>query len=653
MVQQRLTFEAATQGIVLLKNEGNILPLDRARVKTIAVIGPGASGMQVGAAGSPGVQPFYTIEPLDGIKRAAGLGAVVRYARGTDPGSPVPAVALAPAGGGASGLHAEYFANRNLEGTPALTRTDPQIQFDWTGAPIPGLAHTNFSVRWTGTLTAPVTGRYTLTLSVDDGCRLFLDGKQLIDRWNEGGETPQTASVDLVAGHSYPLRIEYFQAAGLAVARFNWTIPGTSRFTDAVNAARAADVAIVCVSTMGTEGEGSDRPSMDLPNNQDALIEAVAAANKRTIVVLNNGTPVTMTRWLKNVPGLIETWFPGQEGGAALAAVLYGDVNPSGKLPDTLAARREDYPDFGNFPGVKGKVNYAEGIYVGYRHFDKSKITPLFPFGSGLSYTTFRYGPLSVTTPDASGARTATLNVTNTGHRPGAEVVELYVHDPKPKIDKPVRELKGFSKVTLDPGQTKTVTFTVPPRALAYCDVPGKQWKADAGDYELQAGASSRDIRQRASLHLAADWTEPIPNMGEKIPAHSQHDLALNRPVTVSSNQTGEEAAPEYAVDGDDGTRWSSGFSDPQWISIDLGKPTTIDHVRLLWEAAYATAYQIQVSGDNKTWTDVYSTTNGPGGDETLKFAPVTARWVRIFCTKRALTFGDSLYSVEVYAPGT
>lgn len=649
---QRLTFEAATKGIVLLKNEGNILPLDRARIKSIAVIGPAASGMQVGAAGSPGVQPFYTIQPLDGIKQRAGVGAVVRYARGTDPGSPVPAVALTPPTGDGSGLHAEYFANRNLTGTPALMRTDPQIQFDWAGAPVPGVGHTNFSVRWTGKLTPPVTGRYTLSFSVDDGCRLFLDGKTLIDRWNEGGETAQSVSVDLVAGHAYDLRLEYFQAGGLAVARFNWTIPGTSRFTDAVNAARQADVAIVCVSTMGTEGEGSDRPSMDLPNNQDQLIQAVAAVNKRTIVVLNNGTPVTMTRWLKSVPGLVETWFPGQEGGAALAAVLYGEVNPSGKLPDTLAARREDYPDFGNFPGVKGKVNYAEGIYVGYRHFDKSKITPLFPFGYGLSYTTFRYGGLSVSAPDADGVRTATMSVTNTGRRQGAEVVELYVHDPKPKIDKPVRELKGFSKVALDPGQTRTVTFTIPPRALAYCDAPGKQWKADAGDYELEAGASSRDIRQHAALHLAADWTEPIPFMGEKALAPNLNDLALGRPVQASSTEVREDVAPENAVDGDDSTRWSSAFSDPQWISVDLGKPTTIDHVVLNWEAAYAMAYSLQVSTDNKTWTSVYSTESGGGGNEVLKFAPVSARWVRVYATKRATTFGDSLFSFEVYAPG-
>jgi len=393
---------------------------------------------------------------------------------------------------------------------------------------------------------------------------------------------------------------------------------------------------------------------MALPGDQDALIQAVAAANKKTVVILNNGTPVTMTAWLKRVPGLVETWFPGQEGGHALAAVLFGDVNPSGKLPDTLAARREDYPDFGHFPGTKGHVDYVEGIYVGYRHFDKAKITPLFPFGYGLSYTTFRYDALTLDraslAPD--GTVTASLNVTNTGRRAGAEVVEMYVHDPSPKIDKPVRELKAFAKVELAPGETKTVQFQIKPRALAYCDVPGKQWKADAGGYDVQVGASSRDIRQQAQVRLTADYTEPIPFMDESKPVptgpvHAEKDLAYGRPVTASSVQ--ENYKPEGAVDNDDSTRWSSAASDPQWIAVDLGSVTPISHVLLDWEAAYATAYSLQVSLDGKTWTDVHQTTNGGGGSEEIKFAPTPARFVRMYGTKRATQFGYSLFSFEVY----
>jgi len=461
--------------------------------------------------------------------------------------------------------------------------------------------------------------------------------------------------VDLVAGQSYALRVEYYQAAREATARLDWTLPSASRFGEAVEAARASDVAIVCVTTAGTEGEGQDRPSMALPDDQDALIQAVAAANPRTIVVLNNGTPCLLTAWLAKVPGLVETWFPGQEGGHALAAILFGDVNPSGKLPDTLAARREDYPDFGNFPGVKNHVTYAEGIYVGYRHFDKAKVAPLFPFGYGLSYTTFRYGPLTLDRAALApnGTVTAKMAVTNTGRREGAEVVELYAHDPSPKIDKPVRELKGFSKIDLLPGQTKTVTFHINPRALAYCDVPGRRWKADAGDYVLEAAASSRDIRRTAHVKLASTWTEPIPLLVDQAslppPAHDPGDLALHKPVTVSSVENRPGVLPQYAVDGDEATRWSSAPGDPQWISVDLGKSETISHVVLVWEAAYATAYQIQVSPDGKTYTDVYATLAGQGGTEEVKFNPTPARFVRMYGTKRATAFGDSLFSFEVY----
>jgi beta-glucosidase len=354
-----------------------------------------------------------------------------------------------------------------------------------------------------------MSGKYTLTFTGDDGFRVFLANKLLIDNWVQEPATPESTQVELEAGKAYELRIEYFQAGGDYAARMDWTPPNPRPFGDAVAAAKKSDVAIVFVSTMGGEAEGHDRPSMDLPDNQSALIRAVAAANKRTIVVLNNGTPVTMTDWLTQVPAVVESWFPGQEGGNALAAILFGDVNPSGKLPDTFAASREDYPDFGNYPGQHDEVHYAEGIYVGYRHFDKDKIKPLFPFGYGLSYTTFRYANLKLSdaTLSPDGTITASADIANTGNRAGEEVAELYIHDLNPKIDKAVRELKGFAKVALAPGETKSVTFNVTPRDLAYFDVPGEQWKADAGEYEIEIGASSRDIRQKIPFQLAGTFT--------------------------------------------------------------------------------------------------------------------------------------------------
>jgi beta-glucosidase len=509
---RKLTFEAASEGIVLLKNAGGLLPLSRKHIKSIAVIGRGATELQMGAAGSPSVEPAYSVQPLDGIRKRAGNGIAVNYARGAGAAAPIPSSALRTPDG-APGLKGEYFTNRNLEGQPALTRTDPDVQFNWgVGGAAPGVGPNGFSVRWTGKLIAPVTGRYTLTLSADDGYRMFVDGERVIDHWVSDAENAQSHSLDLEAGRAYDVRVEYYQAGGLAVARLNWSVPGVPPYADAVEAARKSDVAVVFVTTNGTESEGRDRPSMALPNEQDALIQAVAAANRKTVVVLNNGAPVLMTGWLKQTRALIEAWFPGETGGDAVAAVLFGDANPSGKLPDTLAARREDYPDYGNFPGTNGVVNYAEDIYVGYRHFDKKRIAPLFPFGHGLSYTTFEFSNARLSSPSLSpdGTVTVSVDIKNTGDRAGAEVVQLYVHDPKPRITKAVRELKGFQKVALAPGETKTVSIALSPRALAYYDTDGKQWKADAGAYEIEIGASSRDIRLRAPLRLKAGYTSPV-----------------------------------------------------------------------------------------------------------------------------------------------
>jgi beta-glucosidase len=320
----------------------------------------------------------------------------------------------------------------------------------------------------------------------------------------------------LEAGKKYALRVEYFQDGGDYVARLAWKPGGQPNYAEAIEAAKASDVAIVCVSTMSFEGEGNDRPAMDLPYNQATMIRAVAAANRRTIVVLNNGTPVTMTDWLKSVPAVVEAGFPGQEGGAAIADVLVGNVNPSGKLPDTLAAKRADYPDFGNYPGMNHVEKYAEDIYVGYRHFDKAKVEPLFPFGYGLSYTTFKYSnpAFSAGTLAPDGSLTVRVDVTNTGKRTGEEVVQLYVHDVKPVIDRPVRELKGFAKIELKPGETKTVQFSIQPRDLAYFDVPGHQWKANAGEYEIQVGASSREIKVKKTVRLSGDFMQSAAVVG-------------------------------------------------------------------------------------------------------------------------------------------
>jgi beta-glucosidase len=510
---RQIALETAEKGIVLLKNEQAILPLDRARIKSIALIGETAKKLQIGPLGSPEVRPLRTSELLDAIKDEAGNAITIRFAPAGFKGEPLPASRITPAdGSSAHGFQAEYFKNRDLTGQPALVRVDEAINLQGPKAPAPGFPLSDFSVRWKGKVTVPTSGKYIASFTGDDGFRVYLDEKILLDHWTEASATTLDANAQLEAGKVYNLRIEYFQAGGDYTANFALLVPTTTPYSQAAKAARESDVAVVCISTRRMEGEGHDRPSMDLPDDQAALIRAIAAANKNTIVVMNNGTPVTMADWLETAPAVIEAWLPGQEGGAAVAAILFGKVNPSGKLPDTLALRRADYPDTDNFPGHDHQVNYAEGIYVGYRHFDKAAIQPLFPFGYGLSYTKFGYKNLKLSRADLqpNGTLTASVDITNEGKRAGAEVAQLYVRDLNPKTDKPVRELKGFSRIELQPGETKTVSFIIQPRELAYFDVPGQQWKADAGEYDIEVGASSRDIRQKASLQLSATFTEKV-----------------------------------------------------------------------------------------------------------------------------------------------
>jgi len=279
---------------------------------------------------------------------------------------------------------------------------------------------------------------------------------------------------------------------------------------EAVEIAAHADVAIVVVGRNARiESEGLDLKTMDLPAGQDELIAAVEQANPHTVVVLNTGNPVTMGKWIDNTPALLDMWFGGQEGGHALASILFGDASPSGKLPVSLPKKWQDSPAYGNYPGENLKVNYAEGIYVGFRYYDTRNVEPQFPFGYGLSYTTFKYSNLKVTgrlefTGQSDPVRddVVTLKVTNTGKRSGAEVVQLYIHDGHAKIDRPVHELKGFARVELAPGQSKTVQFNINRAALSYWSPDKKEWTAAPGAFEVEVGASSRDIRLRAPLVL-------------------------------------------------------------------------------------------------------------------------------------------------------
>lgn len=664
---QALVREAGGRAIVLLKNDHDLLPLDPAKLRSLAVIGPNAAENRLGMGGSGYLSAFHSVSALEAIRAVVGKSVTINYAKGTDMGDePLPPVAtefLTPTGApaGERGLRGEYFTNQDLKGDPALVRTDAAVDFRWgTGKPADKLPADSFSVRWTGKLTPAVSGEYQLGLASDDGARLYLDGKRLIDDWNDHALEAHTVRVTLQAGRAYDLRIEYYEKTGDAAAVLGWRPPGATADDDpqiaaAVAAAKQSDVALVFVGLSNRyESEGRDRDDLKLPGLQEALIKAVVAANPNTVVVLTNGTPLLIDSWLRRTPAVLEAWYLGEQGGNAVTDVLFGKVNPSGKLPDTLAERREDYPDCGNYPGTGGQVNYAEGLFVGYRHFDKQGLRPLFPFGHGLSYTHFAYSDLRLAPQSLppGGKLTVRLTVCNTGKRAGEEIVQLYAHDPRPLVGKAVRELKGFARVALQPGESKPVVITLDAPALAYCDVPGKQWRADAGTYEVQVGSSSRDLRLSGSFALTKTWTQAIPGLGEWADTTPQltSDLAAARPVQASSVEN-EGTPPECAVDNNGGTRWSSKFSDPQWLTVDLGKVVSVSRVLLRWEAAYASSYELAVSTDGQEWRTVHTNDNGQGDEELITFNPTPARYVRLTGRKRATDYGYSLYTFGVYGP--
>ena len=505
-----VALEVAREGIVLLKNDNHLLPLDRSSLKTIAVIGPNAAHARPGGGGSSEVTPIYSVPVLDGIKAKVGADVSVRYAQGCSIEGDMMIIdaAMLRTSGAADadhGLKAEYFANRNLEGQPIVTRIDRKIDFDWDiGSPAPTVPADNFSARWTGKLVAPKSGHYVLTTTSDDGVRVYFDGKLVIDDWTDHSTVANHAPISLEAGRQYDLKIEYYEHAGGANIRFGWTTAGAEILSEAVATAKGADVVVLAIGLSDQfESEGFDRKTLDLPAEQLALLKALVAVNKNIVVVLNSGAPISVEGWISQVPSLVESWYPGEEGGTALADVMFGDANPSGKLPMTFLRRWEDSPAYGNFPG-KGAVDYAEGVFVGYRYFDEKKIDVSYPFGYGLSYTTFAYSNIKVS-PAAPGrpfTAVVSVDITNTGKREGAEVAQLYVRQESPSVPRPPDELKGFVKVTLDPGATKTVEFALNDRSLAYYDPARKGWTVDPGKYDILVGSSSRTILQKATITI-------------------------------------------------------------------------------------------------------------------------------------------------------
>jgi len=503
--------EAAKAGIVLLKNTNSLLPIDPSTIQSIALIGSQGKAAPTGGGGSSMVTPFYSVSPLEAMRNAIGDKVKINFAQGyllQEDQSPIESKFLfADHEGKESGLHAEYFPNRYLEGAPTRSVTDKQVNFAWGAAPpAPDFPRDNFSVRWTGYIKVDKTGMYIIDVSSDDGVRLYIDEKLRLDEWNDHGVTTHSLALGFKADKTYKIRLEYYEHTGGATVKLGWRRPNDNLVSGAVDAARASDVAIVFAGTSSNyESEGFDREDLALPSDQDTLIGEVARANKNTIVVLSTGGPVLMDKWADRVSGILEAWFAGEQAGNTIVEILLGRTNPSGKLPLTFPKRWQDCSAFGTYKKADKTTTYSDGIYVGYRHFEKHKIQPLFPFGFGLSYTTFHYSDLALSAK-AIGPKEGLIvrfTVENTGHVKGAEVAQLYIKNLTNSIDHPEKELKRFEKIEIYPGEKKSVEFAIDEKALRFFDPGKRSWAVEAGDYEIMIGSSSEQIELKENFRLA------------------------------------------------------------------------------------------------------------------------------------------------------
>lgn len=502
--------EAGIQSAVLLKNEGGVLPV--ASDATIAMVGPNANAPRSMGGGSAQLNAYRQVSAFAGMVEALGENRV-SFAQG------VTNTRFQPNLNGT--FTREWFANDTLSGDPVLVDTLEHFQYFFMDAP-EGIDPTNHSCRVRGAFKADKAGTWRFGMNCTGKGRLFLNGEEVIEAWDswvrgstffEEGCDPIEHDIALHEGEEVEVVFEFatkptfdlhFHAYQVGVDR----VLGEKEIAEAVELAAAADVAVVCVGRSAEwDTEGWDLPNMTLPGNQNALVEAVAAKAKKTVVLLQTGGPVEMP-WLDQVDAVLQCWYAGQEAGHAIADVITGARTPGGKLPQSFPVTLEDAPTFngtddGVYPGLNGRVEYREKLEIGYRHHAKTGIKPLFPFGFGLSYTRFELGTPEVTV-GADGVGTVRVTVTNTGDREGSEVVQLYVAPKAAPVDRPIAELKAFKKVILAAGASAVAEMALKPRDFAYFDVEGQKWVVAEGDYELWIGTSAEDIAARTTVQIAA-----------------------------------------------------------------------------------------------------------------------------------------------------
>jgi beta-glucosidase len=490
-----LAREAARESIVLLKNSNNILPLNK-NIQTIAVLGEDATAARLGGYSGPGNNK---VNILDGIRQRAGSDIKVLHAEGakvlSDDWTIVPSTYLRNSKN-EEGLDAAYFSNITLSGTPIVTRVDKQINFLWTlSSPDKKIPVDFYSARWTGKIHAPKTGTFKIGLDGNDGFRLYINNKLIIDNWKKQTYSTMLADYYFEKDKNYDLKIEFFEPVGNAHLKLIWNVDVASdwknKIDEAVVAANKSDIAVVVAGIH--EGEFQDRAMLSLPGHQEELIQTVAATGKPVVVVLVGGSAITMNNWINKVNGIVDVWYPGEEGGHAVADVLFGDYNPAGRLPVTFPLHEAQLPLVYNHKSTGRGDDY----------YNLSGL-PLFPFGYGLSYTVFEYGNMrldknNIGTNDSTIVRCA---IKNTGDRGGDEVVQLYIHDMLSSVSRSVMELKGFQRIHLNAGETKKVVFTITPEMLSMLN-KNLETVIEPGDFRIMIGASSRDIKLKETLSVS------------------------------------------------------------------------------------------------------------------------------------------------------
>ncbi len=508
-----LALEAAHESIVLLKNASDALPLSK-NLGTIAVIGPNADQARM-LLGNYNGEPADPVTPLRGIREAVSSTTRVLYALGSDLAEGFPVLELAPTSAfttmsGYPGVDVQFFASHTMQGNPLFARVDSSVNVNWKdGAPRADMNPDDFGVRWMAVLHPPVTGDYRLGLVGTIKFRLFVDDSMVFQSVypTHDGEYPdprlvQTPAMHLEAGQSYRIKVEGEETTGDAQLQLLWATPREALEANAVRAAQQADAVVLVLGlTARLEGEempveipgfaGGDRTSLDLPAPQERLLERVVSLGKPTVLVLMSGSALSTVWAQEHVPAILEAWYPGQASGTAIADVLFGDYNPGGRLPVTFYRSVKDLPPFTDY----GMANRTYRFFTG---------TPLYPFGHGLSYTTFEYKNVrpSAAQMAPDGSVNVTVDVRNTGKRAGSEVVQLYVQHMGSKVARPREDLRGYERVALQPGETRTVTLPLLAKSLAYWDSTSHGWVVEQEPIRLRVGASSADIRGEAVVEV-------------------------------------------------------------------------------------------------------------------------------------------------------